>query len=79
MSFDRTHLPEAVGYFEEQGLVLTGPSRAKWRTTAFTFHGGSDSMLVAAHLNTTLSGLVAAVAQLHQVAKSPQCQEWQAA
>ena len=46
MSFDRTHLPEPVGYFEERGLVLTGPARAKWRTTACTFHGGSDSMRI---------------------------------
>ena len=46
MSFDRNLLPEAATYFENQGLVLTGPSRAPWKTTACNFHGGSDSMRV---------------------------------
>lgn len=46
MSFDRTLLPEPAGYYEAQGLRLTGPRSAKWRTTACAFHGGSDSMRV---------------------------------
>jgi hypothetical protein len=46
MSFDRNQLPEPVAYFESQGLRLTGPSRAKWRTTECRFHGGSDSMRI---------------------------------
>lgn len=44
MTFDRTRLPEAVHYFESQGLTLKG--RGEWRTTACTFHDGSDSMRV---------------------------------
>ena len=44
MSFDRNSLPEAVSYFESQGLRLTGPG--KWKTTACQFHGGSDSMRI---------------------------------
>ncbi len=46
MSFDRTLLPDPVAYFENQGLTLKGPGRAKWKTTACNFHGGSDSMRV---------------------------------
>ena len=46
MAFDRNLLPEPTAYFEEQGLKLTGPRRAKWKTTACNFHGGSDSMRV---------------------------------
>lgn len=46
MTFDRNLLPDATSYFEEQGLKLAGPSRAKWKTTACQFHGGSDSMRV---------------------------------
>ncbi len=49
MSFDRTRLPEPAGYYEAQGLRLTGPRSAKWRTTACAFHGGSDSMRVNLH------------------------------
>ena len=49
MSFDRTLLPEPAGYYETQGLRLTGPWSAKWRTTACAFHGGSDSMRVNLH------------------------------
>lgn len=49
MSFDRTLLPEPAGYYEAQGLRLTGPRSAKWRTTACAFHGGSDSMRVNLH------------------------------
>ena len=46
MSFDRNLLPEAMSYFEAQGLKLAGPRNAKWKTTACQFHGGSDSMRV---------------------------------
>lgn len=46
MSFDRARLPEPAGYYEAQGLRLTGPRSAKWRTTACAFHGGSDSMRI---------------------------------
>lgn len=46
MSFDRTQLPDATTYFENQGLVLKGPRSAKWKTTTCVFHGGSDSMRV---------------------------------
>ena len=46
MTFDRNLLPDATAYFEEQGLKLSGPSRAKWKTTACNFHGGSDSMRI---------------------------------
>ena len=46
MSFDRTRLPDAPTYFENQGLRLKGPSTAKWKTTTCNFHGGSDSMRV---------------------------------
>lgn len=44
MPFDRTLLPEAIGYFESQGLRLT--ARGKWRSTQCRFHDGSDSMRV---------------------------------
>ena len=46
MSFDRNLLPDTVSYFESQGLKLTGPRNAKWKTTACQFHGGSDSMRI---------------------------------
>lgn len=46
MTFDRKLLPDPVTYFEELGQKLTGPSRAKWKTTNCRFHGGSDSMRV---------------------------------
>lgn len=46
MTFDRNLLPDPVGYFEAQGLRLAGPGRAKWKTAACQFHGGSDSMRV---------------------------------
>ena len=42
--FKKEQLPDALNYFESQGLTLTG--RGKWRTTACKFHGGSDSMRV---------------------------------
>lgn len=40
--FLRQNLPEAVGYFGDQGLKLIGPG--KWKTTSCAFHGGSDSL-----------------------------------
>ena len=46
MSFDRNQLPDALTYFENQGLTVKGPRSAKWKTTACNFHGGSDSMRV---------------------------------
>ena len=46
MTFDRKLLPDPVSYFENQGLKLTGPRSAKWKTTACRFHDGSDSMRV---------------------------------
>lgn len=46
MSFNRDALPDAQNYFEERGLKLTGPSRAKWKTAVCEFHGGSDSLRV---------------------------------
>ena len=46
MAFDRNLLPDPTAYFEEQGLKLAGPRRAKWKTTTCNFHGGSDSMRV---------------------------------
>jgi hypothetical protein len=46
MPFDRSLLPDPVTYFENQGLMLKGPRFAKWKTTACSFHGGSDSMRV---------------------------------
>jgi hypothetical protein len=49
MSFDRSLLPDAAAYYEAQGLRLTGPRSAKWRTTACAFHGGSDSLRVNLH------------------------------
>ena len=44
MPFDRRNLPDAVSYYESEGLKLT--SRGKWRTTECKFHGGSDSMRI---------------------------------
>ncbi len=49
MTFNRDALPDPVSYFENQGLILTGPRSAKWKTTSCVFHGGGDSMRV----NTT--------------------------
>lgn len=45
--FKKEQLPDALGYFESQGLTFTG--RGKWRTTECRFHEGSDSM----RINTT--------------------------
>lgn len=46
MTFERNRLPDAVSYYEAEGLHLIGPNSAKWKTTACQFHGGSDSMRV---------------------------------
>ena len=46
MPFDRNLQPDPTAYFEEQGLKLTGPRKAKWKTTECRFHDGSDSMRV---------------------------------
>lgn len=46
MSFDRTLLPDPVGYFEAMGLRLVGPRNGKWKTAECRFHGGHDSMRV---------------------------------
>lgn len=46
MGFNRDALPDAQTFYEERGLKLTGPSRAKWKTTRCEFHGGSDSLRV---------------------------------
>ncbi len=48
MTFQRENLPDALSYFESEGLVLQG--RGAWRTTRCDFHGGSDSLRV--HLPT---------------------------
>ena len=52
MSFDRTRLPDPTPYYTDHGLKLSGPRSAKWKTTACTFHGGSDSM----RINTATGG-----------------------
>ena len=49
MSFNRDLLPEPVSFFENQGLKLSGPRSAKWKTTECRFHGGSDSMRINVH------------------------------
>jgi len=46
MSFDRSKLPETVGYFESMGFDLKGSTNAKWKTTSCPFHGGSDSLRI---------------------------------
>jgi len=40
----RDRLPDAVGFYESEGLTLKGPGR--WKTTRCVFHGGSDSMRI---------------------------------
>lgn len=52
MSVDRSRLPDAVTFFESEGLTLAG--RGRWRTTSCTFHGGSDSLRV----NVTAGGWI---------------------
>ena len=50
--FIREQLPDAVSYFETEGLELAGKGR--WRTTECRFHGGSDSM----RINTQTGGWI---------------------
>lgn len=50
--FRRERLPDAVSYFESEGLTLRGPG--KWKTTRCDFHGGSDSL----RINTESGGWV---------------------
>lgn len=52
MTFERDRLPDPTSYYEAEGLKLTGPRNAKWKTTTCAFHGGSDSMRV----NTATGG-----------------------
>lgn len=49
MSLDKSRLPDPQSYYEAQGLRLTGPQRAKWKTTRCEFHDGSDSMRINTH------------------------------
>ena len=42
--FIRDRLPDAVSYFEAEGVPLVGPGR--WKTGPCHFHGGSDSLRV---------------------------------
>lgn len=46
MGFERDRLPDVTSYYESQGLKLTGPRSAKWKTAECRFHGGSDSLRV---------------------------------
>lgn len=48
MGYQRHLLPEPEGYFETEGLRLSGPRNAKWKTTECRFHGGRDSMRINA-------------------------------
>lgn len=54
MTFIRDSLPDPASYFKGEGLTLTGPRSAKWKTTRCEFHGGSDSM----RINTTTGAWV---------------------
>ena len=40
----RDKLPDALTYYESEGLTLQG--RGKWRTAGCQFHGGSDSLRI---------------------------------
>ncbi len=42
--FIRDHLPDAITYFESEGVHLVGPGR--WKTGPCDLHGGSDSLRV---------------------------------
>lgn len=46
MSYVREKLPDPCSYYEGEGLRLTGPRSAKWKTTECRFHGGGDSMRI---------------------------------
>jgi len=50
MGYERNLQPDIGTYLaDRQGLKLTGPSNAKWKTTRCEFHDGSDSMRVNVH------------------------------
>ena len=44
MSFDRTRLPDALAFYEGEGLRLS--PKGKWRSAPCVFHGGSDSLRI---------------------------------
>jgi hypothetical protein len=46
MGFDRDRLPDLPTYADREGLTLTGPLSAKWKTGPCVRHGGSDSLRV---------------------------------
>jgi hypothetical protein len=46
MSYERDRLPDPVSYYKDEGLILTGPRNAKWKTAECRYHGGSDSMRI---------------------------------
>jgi len=47
MGFERDRLPSPADYYSDrEGLKLTGPRSAKWKTSECRFHGGSDSLRV---------------------------------
>lgn len=46
--FIKDRLPDAVSYFEAEGVPMVGPGR--WKTGPCHFHGGSDSLRV--HVQT---------------------------
>ncbi|MDO8262191.1 MAG: CHC2 zinc finger domain-containing protein [Gallionella sp.] len=50
--FIKDNLPNALSYFEAEGLKLEG--RGAWRTTRCEFHEGSDSM----RINTQTGGWI---------------------
>lgn len=44
MTFDASRLPDALSFFDAEGIDLQG--RGTWRTGPCVFHGGSDSLRV---------------------------------
>ena len=60
MPFDRNALPEALAYFEAQGLTFR-ERKGRWRTTRCDFHQGSDSMRV----NTSTGAWVCMACGVH--------------
>ena len=46
MSFDRTRLPDPEGYYTDTAGLQFKERKGKWRTTACSFHGSTDSMRV---------------------------------
>jgi hypothetical protein len=47
VGFERDLLPDAVSYFDSEGIPLRGPGA--WKTAPCDFHGGSDSLRVNVH------------------------------